>query len=477
MKLIKVDAISVFFIVCIIFAQLFFANGIYLFICLTTLAVLFTLVQQVYKPGILAFILLYHILQVIAGVWLVNYIGKEIDDKTAETSTATILSVIGITALFIPLIYAQKKLPNVTFDDLRKSANEFSTDKVMRCYIIAFIGAIVLRGFAFLLPGITQVIFSLIDVRWMFFLLFGFVSILKKEKRNYFYLFVIIEFLSGFVSFFSEFKTVIFYVIILGLTLVSIINFQRVFYGSIIGIALAFFALSWGVIKTDYRDFLNGGEKSQSVVVTRDEALNKIYQLSSKIDQNSLEASAEDLLTRIQYTFHFAKTLQRVPAIIPFQNGQNWLDNLEFTTTPRFLNPDKPTIDNSVKATKYTGINYLTAKSGVSFSLGYFAECYIDFDKYGMMVLLLMIGTLYGIVYNYLMRKSSNNIIFNYSVVCAFFFEFYSFEMDGTYLLGRFFSNFVTFVLLINLFFPAIIDYISINPVKRNAGNKITLFN
>jgi hypothetical protein len=456
------DPISSFFITLLVLSQFLLNNGIYLLASSATFVILFFLLQQRYKPGILAFILLQHILQVIATVWLCNYLGKDIDYRSYQSSRAIYLSLIGMFFLFSPLIYFQVKLPNVNLSDLKRHAEALSTEKAMQYYFISFIIATLVGAVAFLYSGFTQIIFSLIKLKWLFFLLFGFLAILKKEKRNMFYLAIALEFFSGFFSFFSEFKTVIYFLVILLLTFIYSINIKQIFIGIIVGAVLTFLALGWSSIKGDYRAFLNGGTKQQTVDVSRDEALNKLADLSEQVNADQISNSTKDLLDRLQYTYHFAKTLERVPEQIPFQNGNNWLEDIEFATTPRYLNPDKPILDNSIKASKYTGIHYLGAKSGVSFSLGYFAECYIDFGPYGMMIFLLIIGFVFGLTYNYLMRKSSKNIIFNYSVVGAFFMEFYAYEMDGTYLSGRFLSSLLTFILLVNFVFPTIMKNLTI---------------
>ena len=62
-----------------------------------------------------------------------------------------------------------------------------------------------------------------------------------------------------------------------------------------------------------------------------------------------------------------------------------------------------------------------------------------------MMVPLALIGLMYGLTYWYLMKNSSANFIFNYSVAGAFFLEFFAFELDGTMLLGRFLATLLTF--------------------------------
>ena len=77
-----------------------------------------------------------------------------------------------------------------------------------------------------------------------------------------------------------------------------------------------------------------------------------------------------------------------------------------------------------------------------------------------MMGVLFALGLLYGVVYNYLLKKSSANIIFNYSAACAFFLEFNALEMDSTFLLGRLFASMITFYILIKLAFPKLVKYL-----------------
>lgn len=155
-----------------------------------------------------------------------------------------------------------------------------------------------------------------------------------------------------------------------------------------------------------------------------------------------------------------------MPSVMPFENGANWLNSLSFATTPRFLNPNKPLYDATAKVRKYTGLRYLGKEYGVSFSLGYFGDCFIDLGLTGMMVILLILGFIYGKMYFYLMRNSSQNMVFNYCVVCAYFMEFSAMEMDSTFLLGRLFASFLTFFVLIKFFFPWLINYLSIGVEK-----------
>ena len=456
----------IFFIILV--SQLLLGNGFYLFTCVLTIYFIFYYLQQPLKPGVFTLIAFNHFLQIIAGIWEANNVNKDINFRSVNMSEATIASCIGLLFMFSPIIYFQNKLPSLSLQRLKKEAYKLSTGNTFNCYLAAFFITSFLSSIAFALGGFTQVIFSLVKIKWFFFLLFGYQSLLKNEKRKIFYFFVVLEFISGFYSFFSEFKTVIYFLAVLLLGLLEVINVKKLIYGGIIAGSLGLFALVWTGIKGEYRAFLNKGTKQQVAAASKEDALNKLYDLSSNVDEDSLNSSMYQFLDRLQYTYHFAKTIERVPAVIPFQNGKNWLANIEFTTTPRILNPNKPSYDATEKTRTYTGLAYSGRRTGSSFSLGYFAECYIDFGLWGMMFPLFLIGLMYGATYYWLMRNASRNYIFNYSVAGAFFLEFFAFEMDGTFLLGRFLATLVTFFLLVKFFFPWVINYISVPQQKKS---------
>jgi hypothetical protein len=461
------DAESKVIFIILLLSQLLFLNGYYLFASVLIIYIIFYNIQQPFKSGVFTIIALNHFVQIIAAVWQANSVGKDINFRSPQMGDATMASLIGLLVMFIPIIYFQHKLPDISLDRLKKDANKFSTSRTFNCYMASFYITALLSSMAFLFGGLTQVIFSLVKIKWLFFLLFGYQSLLKKEMRNLFYLFVILEFVTGFYSFFSEFKTVIYFLMVLLLGLLQVINIKKVIFGSIVAGCLLIFALVWTKIKGEYRAYLNEGSKEQVAATSRQEALAKLYDLTNNVSEESLNSSEYQLLDRLQYTYHFAKTMERVPSVIPFQNGKNWSDNIEFATTPRILNPNKPSLDATEKTKRYTGLSYLGRRFGASFSLGYFAECYIDFGFWGMMFPLFLIGIMYGITYTYLMKNASRNFVFNYSVVGAFFLEFAAFEMDGTFLLGRFLATLVTFIFCIKVFFPWVLRYISVPATKK----------
>jgi hypothetical protein len=453
------------FLILLLISQFLFTNGILLFAGMAIFFILISNLQQPYKPAVFSMMLIYHFVQISATIWQSNYLGKEINYRSDNTQYAVIVSYIGLLFLFLPIIYYQNKIPKLSLKQFTNYANELSIDKTFRIYVIGFFAMNGLTGIAFLIPSLTQIIFSLGNIKWFLFLLFGFQSILKNRKRKEFYIFCALEFAMGFYSYFSDFKTIIFFIGFLFLCLIAYVRFNQMLVAVFSLIILVFAGIFWTSVKGEYRSFLNKGSKSQSVQVEKGEALSKLLELSQNRNENNFDDATENFLDRLQYTFHMAKAMDRVPSVIPYQNGDNWATTFAFVFTPRVLNPDKGTYDASIKASKYTGIQYSGVKKGTSVSLGYFADGYIDFGYVGMFIPLLILGFIYGKSYFYFIKKSSNNYIFNYAVVGALFMELFAFESDNIFVVGRLYVNLVVFFLLKIFFFPRLMNYIRM-PLK-----------
>ena len=178
------------FLIILLISQLFFTNGIILFAGMVIFLMLMNVLQQPYKPSVFTVMLFYHFLQISAGIWESNYLGKDINYRSDSTQYAIIACYIGLLFLFLPIAYYQNKIPAVSLQQLKKHADKISIDKTFRVYIISFFTMNALIGVAFLVPSLTQIIFSLANIKWFLFLLFGLQSILKNRKRKEFYIFV-----------------------------------------------------------------------------------------------------------------------------------------------------------------------------------------------------------------------------------------------------------------------------------------------
>jgi len=328
-------------------------------------------------------------------------------------------------------------------------------------YLILYFASGVLSRNAFGFGGLTQVFLNIALLKWAGFVLLGYLSFRNKEYRIFFAIAFVLDFIGGFFSFFSSFKDVFFYTAVIFMTYISKISFNISFKAAIGVMALFYLAVVWTVIKGDYRQFLNEGSGRQVVNVSQEKAFDKLSDLLSTVNKETINQGVGQFFYRLQYVYHFAKAVDMVPANIPYQQGSVWRETVEFVVVPRMLNPNKGSLDNSVKASKYTGIPFSGAARGVSFSLGYFADCYVDFGVPGMFIALAVIAFIWSKIFRFFLIKSTNNIVVNYAIVIAFFIQFSFFEMDGTFMFGRMFTTFVVFLLLKYTLFPRMEKFIS----------------
>ena len=153
----------------------------------------------------------------------------------------------------------------------------------------------------------------------------------------------------------------------MSLTFIKKITIKQFFYFVILGLLLTAFFLTWTAIKGEYRNFLNGGTRQQVVTVTQSQAMDKIGEKVQGISYKDYQIAMFVALYRLQYVHHLAVVMDRVPNIMPYEDGKLWWENISFVFTPRILFPDKPIFEATQKTNKYTGFRYAGIKKGASF--------------------------------------------------------------------------------------------------------------
>lgn len=437
------------------------ANNMYLILGFAVLLVILVLTWRVYLPNVFTFIMAYHWIQVAAYIFFVNSEWKgDMHFLTDSSASAYLCSLAGLIVMsFVFSAVAYKNL-QISPEAFMEALNKIDPKKVLYLYLILYFLSGLLSRSAFAFGGLTQVFLNIALLKWAGFILLGYLSFKNKQYRIFFIVAFVLDFVGGFFSFFSSFKDVFFYTAIIFMTFIAKINFDVSFKAGLAGIFLFYLAVVWTVIKGDYRSFLNEGSGQQTVNVSQEKAFGKLSDLLSSVDQESIDRGTGSFFYRLQYVYHFAKSMDMVPARIPYQHGAVWRETVEFVAVPRMLNPNKGTLDNSVKATKFTGIPFSGASRGVSFSLGYFADCYVDFGIPGMFIALAVIAFIFAKIYRFFLLKATGNIVVNYAIVIAFFVQFSFFEMDGTFMFGRLFTSFIVFLALKFTVFPRMEKFI-----------------
>lgn len=440
----------------------FIQHGILMVAGYVVLIIIIALTWKQYLPNVFTFIMVFHWAQVITYILFVNSAWHgDLNFLTSSSVRAYLAALTGIIVMSLVFNKVAFRNINISVSQFEEAIDRINPKKVLYLYLVLYVLSNVLSRLAFGFASLTQVFLNIALLKWAGFVLLGLLSYRKKEYRIFFAMAFILDFVSGFFSYFSSFKEVFFYTAIVAMTYITAINLSVSLKGIAVVFVLFFIAVVWTVVKGDYRSFLNEGSKQQVVIVSQNEAFNKLSNLLSIVNEETFIAGIGQFFYRLQYVYHLSKAMDHVPAEEPFQRGAVWRETIRFTTVPRIIDPDKGVYDASVKASRFTGIQYLGQASGVSFSLGYFADCYVDFGIPGMFAALAVLAFIWSKIFKFFLLKSTGNIVINYAIVAAFFVQFCFFEMDGTFMFGRMFTTFVVFFILKLTVFPKLEKLVS----------------
>lgn len=275
------------------------------------------------------------------------------------------------------------------------------------------------------------------------------------DNKGVFLGFLLYVLFTSLFSFFSSWKILFIQGGFVLLT-ASVIPSARALRNLGITVGLAFiFVLTWQAVKVEYRDFLNQGTRAQRISVSQREALVKFSELVSDYwfdrgrgpSRVTEEMPAEDLvlqstLERVGYLDLFCRMRQYVPSEIPHERGALLKGNLSFALIPRILNPNKGRKNDQLKVEKYAKRRIA---DNASFSLGHFAEHYIDFGKYGMLFSLLLFGLLGGVLTKNILRDTGVKLAIH-AGFCYYFLQYFvSFQFDAIKIYGQVFWAIVTY--------------------------------
>lgn len=433
----------------------FLNNGVWIALALLVLIGIVHLSFRRNIVNVFGIIMLFHWLQILCFIFYINYSWAGNPELFTGSSLKAYGSALtGVLVMCFVLHHAALRKLCISVDHLRQAAAKIHPKRAVYLCLVLYGVSVLANAAAFVLPVFTQLLLNLALLKWVGFVLMGYIAYYQKAFRPLFYLLFFFDFAAGFFSYFSSFKFVFFYSAVVATTFIRAVRFRTAVKALLLLGCLFILGVIWTLIKGDYRSFLNGGRQQQTVTVSQRAAYTKLSGLVTQISQEDVEAGVGELFYRLQYVFHLAKAVDNVPEKQPYENGSLWTATIRYATMPRLFDSEKPVYDASKKASKYTGIPFLGVRQGVSFSLGYFADCYVDFGIPGMFLALALLAFIWSKIFLFLVLKATGNLLLNYAIAAAFFIQFYSFEMDGTFLFGRLFTTFLFFLLLKYTLFP-----------------------
>lgn len=337
---------------------------------------------------------------------------------------------------------------NMNLSDLKMKelfSKPYSNRNILIVYVSAIFISFFLKGILFFYPGFHELFAAFLQIKVALMFLLIFTTI--RDKKNLLIVsgILLVEIIISLFSFFSSFKDFfITIIVVISIFPIKLSISQRIIALAVFG-GFLYSIFLWQSIKGDYRAFLNGGKQSQQIVVTQEEALRKIQELSAK-GNTSNEDIIYKTIDRISYIEFFSESTDNVPYKIPYEGGTLWKNNILHILEPRILFPDKSEIDDSKMVNKYATQKVATSAGGASFSLGFLAESYIDFGPLFMFIPIFIVGWLFGFIYKLIILKSIN-YLWGFTMVTPLWFNINCVGTPGTKIFGWLLMYFIAFII------------------------------
>jgi hypothetical protein len=238
---------------------------------------------------------------------------------------------------------------------------------------------------------------------------------------------------------FSDFKEILFVIIIAALAqwrpwvrtrAQRRQNTRILLFGGIGAVVVLLFGIVWsGGVKQEWRDQIWSGGVSASPVERMGLFFETVGRVLPKLD---VADSTETLAGRISSgTLYFTYVVERVPRVLPHENGMLVGRAIENATKPRFLFPNKVNLGgDSWLVRKYAGVAAAGDESGASIGMGYMAQFYIDFGVLGVIGLSIIWGAVGGGVMVLMAKVCPSREIF-LAVIIGIFTQYFM-AFDGS---------------------------------------------
>lgn len=303
----------------------------------------------------------------------------------------------------------------------------------------------------------AQFLYRLLDFRTILFYLL-LLTVLRQREG---YLYAVVAFLFvWFPSLVSERSSFSWHIIIIFLVLMSAwkpwakerIDRRRTFritiYGTLVASLLVGMALLWnGGMKFIWRATFN----EQTANISQTERIKNFFEIANaSIDQFSFEKAFDMNAGRLSSgSYYCSFVIERVPDVIPYEDGFMIGRAIRHILMPRFLFPEKENLGkDSWLVRKYAG---QPASDTASIGLGFIPQFYIDFGVIGIILGCLFLGILIGILYIGIFLWSPS-YLFAISAGAVFIGNFADYDIELAKLLGAFINSFIIFCFLLRTF-------------------------
>jgi hypothetical protein len=155
-------------------------------------------------------------------------------------------------------------------------------------------------------------------------------------------------------------------------------------------------------VKAEYREALKEGRDTSLVSLLSE----TFWSLGSVYENNDFRHVA---LARLNQGWIISKTMQYVPTVEPFANGETIKEAVYSSLVPRFLDKNKTTAGGRENFLRYTGLYIMT---DTTMCLGLLGEAYVNYGTNGGIILMLILGILFNRIFAFFIGLGKRNSYF-----------------------------------------------------------------
>jgi hypothetical protein len=390
-------------------------------------------------PG-LQFSFSYHLFQMIAGVFYYGITERVLQAHRApQYHQMMVLGVVSLAAIFAGFLVGHRFLAERPAPTTRLRFR-WSLIQLSMVYAAAMVFREGLTVFIERLPSLTQPIFALGAIQMgLLYLLFR--RLFQENRLALILLLLAFETARGFTGFYSSFKEPVLLAIVAA---VEVLRPKRVTHWAIVASLVAtVFASSllWlgirGAIRQDFEQ--NTRTQTERLLFAVREA-GYWWQR----DRETKLYDLDNLASRVWDIYYTALALDRVPAMMPHEDGAALKAAFAHVLMPRFLYPDKPPLPSeSDDVRKYTGEQVAGREQNTTIAFGYVIQAYIDFGVPLMFVPMVGLGIFLGVTYRWFMTRLHFEEILLAVLAVAFWANIMPYNIAWAKVLGKLLTSMV----------------------------------
>lgn len=399
------------------------------------LAVIWIYVRGDEGPPVLALALTFQWLQVTSGLLYYGFTGRPLEAVMLSDYRPMVLVGLGcLTALAAGLVLGLRFGPTTNISN--RPAFATAMTPLLLAYGASTVSIGILHTVAWRLSLLTQGILAVGSIRLI--LVYLLLRRLSSPRFRWPEILTLLAFEIGlgFTGYFAGFREPLMF---FALVLLERFDGRKLRDWALVS-ALAAVTLGTGLIWLGIRTTYRSDIDLEALGTSRIDRAERLADLSShwlRSGTNQILEDADFFVNRLWAIYYPALALQRVPSMLPHENGRILGAAVRHIFTPRLFFPDKPVLASDSELVRtYSGVWVAGTEANTSIAFGYAAESYVDFGIPVMFLPVFAFGLLMGLLYRLLLRLIWHRELAIGLVTVVFWLSLYLFERSWVKWLG-----------------------------------------